>query len=289
VSHEDELFEVLRKVGQVEAESASAPSMLDSDYPDAKVVQTVEGPDVEPEPAHLAPSIPEDSYAPISNRNLFVHHDTHPVVFDVKLLQQYGEDWMVWEPETLWREIMDDFRAPSISDHAKSKIQAVKTLHINEWFFDRWEVFCWVTQALNNNIPDFQVIQKPSIAQLFVSVDIATMVRNDEEFGAEVQMWVAASVLDEGVVYAPKPIAFCNDEIVQLLERSKLEDALGLIPAVQERWRELGGLSEEAWGKINGAALEETAVDVQVARLIVAQRYMELRHRQLKEQLRILT
>jgi hypothetical protein len=288
VSHEDELFEVLRKVGQVEAESASAPSMLDSDLPDTKVVQTVEGPDVLPEPAHQAPSLPEDTYAPISSRNLFVHHDAHPVVFDVKLLQQYGENWMVWEPETLWREIMDDFRVPSISDHAKSKIQAVKTLHINEWYFDKWEVFCWVTQALNNNIPDFQVIQKPSIAQLFVSVDIATMVRGDEEFGAETQMWVAASVLDEGVIYAPKPIAFCNDEIVQLLERSKLEDALGLIPAVQERWRELGGLSEEAWGKINGAALEENAVDVQVAKLIVAQRYMELRRRQLKEQLRIL-
>lgn len=263
--------------------------MLDSDLADfGQTAQTSEGPAVEPEPAKQAPSIPEDSYAPISNRNLFVHHDTHPVVFDVKLLQQYGEEWMTWEPETLWREIMDDFRVPSISDHAKSKIQAAKTLHINEWYFDKWEVFCWVTQALNNNIPDFQVIQKPSIAQLFVSVDIATMVRNDEEFGAEVQMWVAASVLDEGVVYAPKPIAFCNDEIVQLLERSKLEDALKSIPAVTERWRELGSMTDEAWGKINGVALEENVVDIQVAKLVVAKRYMELRRRQLKEQLRIL-
>jgi hypothetical protein len=288
VSHEDELFAVLRKVGQAEAESAEAPSTLDTDRPDVKVVQTVEGPGLEPEPTKFGPDMPEGSYAPISNRNLFVHHDTHPVVFDVKLLQQYGEDWMTWEPETLWREIMDDFRVPSISDHAKSKIQAVKTLHINEWYFDKWEVFCWVTQALNNNIPDFQVIQKPSIAQLFVSVDVATMIRNDEEFAPEVQMWVAASVLDEGVVYAPKPIAFCNDEIVQLLERSKLEDALDSIPAVQERWHELGTLSDEAWGKINGTALEENVVDVQVARLIVAKRYMELRRRQLKEQLRVL-
>ena len=209
--HETNLLDVLEKIGQPSKNAA-------------------------PVSASLVNSLAEpEGLAPISRKNFFVHHDTHPVVFDVSLLKQYDADWFDWEAGTLWKEIKEDFRVPSISDHAKAKIQAVKTLHINEWYWDKWEIFCWITQALNNNIPDFQILQKPSVPQLMNSVDIATMVRDNEEFNQEVQAFVAAAMVEEGVFYAPDPIAFCQDEIIQLLKELKIEGVEEQIAAVKER------------------------------------------------------
>lgn len=289
-THEERLLAVLEKIGQTEEVSASVASITDADAPLGEHLEgrpTVSGDPNEP-PAKVDIGIPETALTPVTRKNLFVHHDTHPVVLDIILLQQYEEQWFLWEAETLWKEIKEDFRVPSISDHSKAKIQAVKTLHINEWYWTKWEVFCWITQALNNNIPDFQVLQKPSIPQLFNSVDIASLVRNDEVLSAEAQMFSAAAVVDEGVFYAPEPIEFCQDEIIQLLEEFKIDDFKDTISAVKARYEEVSKLSPQEWIASGEPILKETPVDVQVAKLKVASDYLQLRRKQLKAQLRLL-
>jgi len=288
-THEDKLLAVLERIGQPGAtDSPPFPAIEDADS-NADSTETTGGreSDFEEPPSSMGPGLPEGT-TPITKKNLFVHHDTHPVVFDVALLAQYDLDWILWLPQTLWQEVKRDFHVPSISDHTRAKIQALRTIHINEWFWTRWEVFCWITQALNNNMPDFQVIQKPSVAQIMNAVDIADMVRSGEEFSQEVQGWVASCLVDEGVFYAPKPIAFCQDEIVQLLQVLKVDNVENLIASVQERFREIQSLSAEAWAAAKGPILQETAVDIQVAKLKVASGYLSMRRDQLKQQLRLL-
>jgi hypothetical protein len=219
--------------------------------------------------------------SPVTRKTLFVHHDTHPVVYDVALLKEYGVDWFEWEAATLWSEILRDFKVPSISDHAKTKIQAIKTLHISESFWTEWEVFGWISQALNNNIPDWQTMQKPSIGQLLNAVDVATLVRADEVFSPEVQGYVAASILDEGVLYAPDELKFCQPDIDLYAASRPVEDYASIVHETQTRYLQLrGGASLD---------LQENAVDVQVAKLKVAWDYLTKRREQLKEQLLLLT
>lgn len=289
IKHEDRLLAVLEKIGQLEDPAISA-SVLDADDDSAErteTASTTETPnDEQEEPISLA-GLPA-RLAPVTHKNLFVHHDTHPVVFDLALLAKYDTAWFEWDPDTLWKEIKEDFHVSSISDHARAKIQAIKTLHINEWFWDKWEVFCWITQALNNNIPDFQVIQKPTVPQLLNAVDIATMVRSGEEFIQEVQSWVAASVVEEGVFYVPDPIKFCQDEILELLTELQIEGPEKVVDATEKRLKVIMSLSDEAWEKSDEPILKETAVDIQVAKLKIACDYLTLRRKQLKEQLRLL-
>ena len=289
IKHEDRLLAVLEKIGQLEDPAISA-SVLDADDDSAErteTASTTETPnDEQEEPISLAGS--PARLAPVTHKNLFVHHDTHPVVFDLALLAKYDTAWFEWDPDTLWKEIKEDFHVSSISDHARAKIQAIKTLHINEWFWDKWEVFCWITQALNNNIPDFQVIQKPTVPQLLNAVDIATMVRSGEEFIQEVQSWVAASVVEEGVFYVPDPIKFCQDEILELLTELQIEGPEKVVDATEKRLKVIMSLSDEAWEKSDEPILKETAVDIQVAKLKIACDYLTLRRKQLKEQLRLL-
>jgi hypothetical protein len=226
------------------------------------------------------PTVEKGPEAVFSAKNLFVHHDSHPLVLDIKLIDKYKTDWFEWSPETLWREIMDDFRTPSISDHVKSKIQAVRTVHLSDWTFSKWEVFSIITQALNNNIPDFEIMRKPTISQLFAAVDIITMIRNDVEFSQEIQDWCGASMIDEGVIFAPQPIAFCQDEILAIQE--SIGAPVDPKP-VQERWKSVASLPA------NEIVLEENPIDIQVAKLIVARDYMQMRRDQMKVQLEVLT
>lgn len=258
--YETELFDLLKQAAPDDPGAANAPE------------ETVAGYE---EQASVEKATPK----PISVRNLFVHHDTHPLVLGVKLLDQYGTDWYEWEPETIWREIMDDFRTPSISDHTKSKIQAVKSIQISDLCFQKWEIFCVITQALNNNIPDFEIMRKPTVSQLFVAVDIMTMIRNDVPFGDQLQQWLAASLLTDGVIYAPDPIAFCQDEILDFMKDSGRE----VDPQpIREKYKTVMLTPSDQ------VVLEENAVDIQVAKLLVARDYMQLRRDQMKSQMQVL-
>jgi hypothetical protein len=286
INHESDLLAVLEKVGQRDASvsvDASVPAVVDAET----VVMTNDRPAPPPESVPVTQMVgaPVDrKLTPVTRKSLFVHHDTHPVVYDVALLQQYKTDWFSWEPETLWVEIKDDFHVPSIADLAKTKIQAIKTIHISESYWKHWEAFCWITQSLNNNIPDWHVLQKPTLSQLFNAVEIADVIRSGEVFSLEVSSFVAACFLEEGVLYAPHPLEFCQPEIERFLKLRNLEEQTPLIEAVQGRYRETLKFPE-------GTALhlQETPVDIQVAKLRVAWDYLSMRREQLKEQLRLLS
>lgn len=239
-------------------------------------------------PSTLGQRAGTDAPAPVTRRNLFAHYETHPVVLDVTLLHKYNADWYTWEPATLWQEILADFHVSSISDHNKAKIQAVRTLHLAEWYWTQWEVFNWITQALNGCIPEFQVIQKPTVAQLMNSVDVAALVRDGEQFGPEVQMYTAAAMADDGVYYAPRPLTYCQDEIKRLLEVTRAEHVMDLIQEVKNRLAEVSAINDVEWTRGEEPVLHENPIDIQVAKLKVANDYLKLRRRQLRDQLGLL-
>lgn len=152
---------------------------------------------------------------------IFGHHDAHPVALSSLLVKRFGGDWIEWEPETLWEEISKEFTPlfrskfgarffVTVSSLTKNKIQAVRTLLLTNGFWDAWEIFSPVTQALNNNIPTFHLLQKPSVAQLFNAVTIAKMIKSDQEYSEEVGRYVAACALDEGVWVLPEPLYFAQ-------------------------------------------------------------------------------
>lgn len=290
--HDDQLLSVLNKIGQAATVSvdASAPAVLDADTVVAQTDKKVSGLGDPPiaSPAMVG-EIQDRKFMPVSRKNLFVHHDAHPVVYDVALLQKYQTHWLDWEPETLWREIRDDFRVPSISDHAKAKIQAVRTIHMTDGFWQRWEVFCWCTQALNNNIPDWHVLQKPTVSQIMNSVDICGVVHSGEIYSPELRGFIAACLIDQGIFYAPHPIEFMQDELLHYLEDRQISDYRETIRQVQEKYRQVIKIPDAEWRSGAHPILQENAVDIQVAKLKVAFDYLNLRHQQLKDQLLLLT
>lgn len=247
---------------------------------------------------------PSGGPAPFTAQNFLVHHDTHPLVLDIVLLDEYGTEWLEWEAETLYTEIKDDFRQPSISALNWQQIQAVKTCHVTPSPWKEWEVFAVVCQALNNNIPNFHTMQKPTIAQVMVAIDIMGKI-DEHSFSEDLEKFVAACFLDEGVYYLPPPANFGQDWAAEPRYRctkcgkvdrddeNDICDSCGAPESFLQKeyardWRPVKARYDEinAQGEDHDV-LQENVVDVQVAKLLVARDYVLYRRQQLEEQLKV--
>jgi hypothetical protein len=252
----------------------------------------------------------------------FSYHDAHPIALTMVLMEKFGVEWFEWEPETLKSEILTTFRATSISPHNWEKIQAVRTLTQTVGFWKEWHLFEKVTQALNNNVPRFDISQRCSLAQLMAGIDIAGQVRQ-EQYDDEVARYVACCALDEGVVYLPPPLEFAQEVLAQPMYRCKVcgqidtDDLDGRCDFCCGRFQDERPLNmrpsphvpadagtqvekfvardytqaEERFTEVRHRGIknvkldEEVPEDVQAAKLVVACEYMQLRRTQLVEQL----
>lgn len=152
---------------------------------------------------------------PNSVKNAFTNRDTHPLVFSIALLQEFGTSYLEWEPVTLWAEISSTW-GTTTADSNKHKIQAVRTCQVSPQAYERWEVFEKVASGLFGLPPMFDVMQKVTSYRAAVAVDIMTSIEESAVVGADVWKYTAAALLDEGVVYAPPPIEGANPHIARI-------------------------------------------------------------------------
>ncbi|MCA8940371.1 MAG: hypothetical protein KDB07_11205, partial [Planctomycetes bacterium] len=147
--------------------------------------------------------------------NLFSHHDTHPLILDLQATKLLGPEWFVWEPETI-RLVLPKEAGQNISEINWQKLQACKTTHVNPGMvFDEWEVFLRVITALNNVVPDSDILQQPNAARLYAGVGMLRMLDPDEDFSREVRRFIAASLLYQGIIFAPGELSFVQDLLLE--------------------------------------------------------------------------
>lgn len=257
---------------------------------------------------------------PVTKNNLFSHPEAHPFVLDMALLKAFQLDWFKWEPDTLFEEIQKTFNT-SIADVNRMKILATVTLHVVDSFWEQWDVFENTILALNGVIPRIGFMQPPDIPLLMTGVDIANSIRK-EEFSDEVSRYSAACFLHEHVSYTPEPLEFAQmyvtmpkyncahcgkkgsalppfngrcDSCSRKFEdhpfnfkpaedaKDKPEDVsyeLTYDPdPTRVRFEELMALPPDK------VKIDETADDIEAARLIIATDYMNFRRRQRDKQL----
>lgn len=242
--------------------TASDPSVAGPD--------SLEGVETVPPDQHSGPPV-QPPRPPVSI-NLFQHPSAHPLILDLALLKKYGPDWMLWDIETLVWRVPQDFRTKSISELNLGKIQAVKTLHYNDDYWLKWEVFNWCTQPFNNLYADFRALQVPSAAQLAVSVDIANRIRTDTAFNLEVKAFMETACRFEGVFYPPDSLAF-----LQVKPDHDLVD----IARIADEWPKV-----LASGQLPTA---DTIVAEQLRRSLVVHRFLQESQARLSNQLSMVT
>lgn len=252
---------LLERLQGAQARQAAAPVRRVAEDP-TEEIETNERPDA---PAPSAAAAPPDRG--VTHANLFRHGDAHPYVLDLALLRRYGPEWMVWEPEIVARQIAEDYRG-GISDVNMGKLQAVKTLHLVDFFWQQWEIFLPCAMALNGVVPDFGTLQPPTVAQCAVAVDIANQLRDDVEWAEEVKRFVGVVFEHDGIFVPREPLDFVHLDLEGLpIDR---EEILERWPGVRASRR---------------APQDETITAEQLRRMLLVEDYLEdyrsrLRHQQ---------
>lgn len=238
---------------------AAAAAELPADDDPTEHLETVEHPEVQKEPT------PRPALGTVTVLNFFRHPQAHPLVLDLCLLKKYGPDFLTWEPETLEIRVPQDFRTTEVSDLNMAKIQACRTIHLVDTFWDRWEVFCWVTAALNGHFPDFDALQVPTVSQAAIAVNTAQQMRDDVPWSSEVKTFLAQVFRFEGIFFPIPPLDFVPVET----------DGFVVDP------KELGF----AWLGRKKPTDEETVLNEQLRRLYAVQAHLDDNRALLRAQL----
>lgn len=204
--------------------------------------------------------------------NLFQHPDSHPVVLDLLLLRKYGPDWLSWESEFIREKIPVDFPTKDLSDLNMEKIQAVRVLHLNDTFWQRWENFNPIVQVFNNQFPDFQKLQVPATAMIAVAIDTAKRIREDVKWSPEVVDYMRMVCRYDGVFRPPEPLGFLEVEVKH-----------GFVDTdeIAEKW--------PAVRKSSTAPTGDTIVDEQLRRNLTIHQYLEEFRGRLSNQLSLVS
>lgn len=208
----------------------------------------------------------------VTKSNFWHHPEAHPVALDLALLQHYGPQFLEWEAETLRRAIPEDFHSSSLSELNLTKIQAIRTLHLVDTFWEDWEVFLWCAMALNGIFPNFSVLQAPTVAQCLVAVDIANHLRDDMPWSDEVRAFLEVSFRHDGLLMRVDPINF-----IHIQRAPDLAD----FKSIEDRWPKIRGTRQAPKG--------ETPEDEQLRRMLAAHEYLEESRARLRHQLTLVT
>lgn len=163
-----------------------------------------------------------------SPKHAFTNKDAHPLVLNLLLVKEFGPEYFGWEPETCWIEIARTW-GTTISEANKNKIQAVKTCHTSAQPYERWEVFDVVCSGLLGLPPKFELIQKPTPHRAAFALDVMSQIKGAEDVSEEVKKYVAACMLDYGMVYGSGPLDPCNQYLLDFVTREqqlRVKDAL---------------------------------------------------------------
>lgn len=182
------------------AESAS-PVAVTSPEPTAELEQAEEASQIDEEPEEERPAEPELPSRETHGK-LFTNRQAHPLqIFDV-LAMRYREQWVEWEPDTLWWALRRDFGP--VGELARNKIQALSLAATTDMPWLDWDVFENSGLAWNDVMPLFGAFQPLTPMQVAFTVQVLRGVRADEDISHEVSAYMAAVLEEHGWVYAPE-------------------------------------------------------------------------------------
>ena len=126
---------------------------------------------------------------------------TFATVLLVILLDNYGTDALGWDTDTIDREIHDDFNVimPKLN---RDKLQAAIGLVTTDLFYADWVAFNQVSETLNNDPVDFEILDPVTPEMMAWAITEAAFLEDPQDkpvFDEEVRAYMGAILYDNGV------------------------------------------------------------------------------------------
>lgn len=103
------------------------------------------------------------------------------------------------------RAISEDFPG-GLSGANFEKLMALRVMHHDVSFWLSWESNLWCSMGLSGTSPNFDVLQAPTVAQIYNAAYIAERIRTDLPYSSEVAAFLGAVHRHDEVLLAQKPL-----------------------------------------------------------------------------------
>jgi hypothetical protein len=136
----------------------------------------------------------------------------HLVTLNDLLIQLLGPDYLTWEWEALYVELVERNGGEAIGPTTWERIQAGRVMLANKSFWRDWEVFEKCTSTIVGLPAVFSLSQPPEGEDIAIAIRTAELVASGE-WSDEVKGYMAAALLDEGMWYVEKPLDVVEEAI----------------------------------------------------------------------------
>lgn len=182
------------------------------------------------------------------------------------VLKILGSQSAAWEPESIWLGLKD--HKLDMNEAMRNKYMAASTLLQNPAFYEDMHIFEDTCLAFNESPVLVEILQEASPAQLAWGVyEAEVFLRQngmDPDFDYEPAQYTAAAMHSEGFIAAPELLVFAQDELDKLNRGNK-----ELYSSVLDAWEKVDK------SQLASLKLEETPIDVQVAKLAAVHLYVD--------------
>lgn len=177
-------------------------------------------------------------------------------------------DFLCWEPESIWIEL--ERQGVDVPEANRAKLMAAIALRLVPSFYWDAVVFEKTALAFDGSPPNPDILEEPSPALLaWAVVEAAWILRASKnatwEFEHEPRAYIGVLLTRAGFVLAPEPLSFAQAAL------NHARHYTHLLPEVKERW---ASVSQD---HLEALHLQETPVDVQIARLAAVALYVKTR------------
>lgn len=148
--------------------------------------------------------MPESRYD-IMVKRLLESHETMALTLYIVLSKKYGEEWLSWEPLTVYLELRDDFSCEP-STVTMDRINAVQLLMTSSSFYTDLYGFTGICNTLSEGSPSFSLINPVTVAEAAWAVTEAGLIREPEQFAPTIRSYIQVILEMEGLAKDPPEI-----------------------------------------------------------------------------------
>jgi len=162
---------------------------------------------------------------------------TMAVVLYTILNMQYGEEWLDWDPATIYLELRDDFNAEP-SSQVLDRISALLVAVSTGEFFVRYEAFSAISHALNTGEPSFTIFDPVEVEEAGWAVTELSLIRDLLPFGYSVRQYLRQMLQADGYdAERPPPVL---EHVLEAKDPSSnvVRDLIADRTLLQDQWQE---------------------------------------------------
>ena len=189
---------------------------------------------------HLPPLDPPKTLA-----ELVAHPEAHPLILNVLMLKEYGQDYLAWAMPAVERGL-EKFGVPC--DLSVAKVMAAQLCHTTEGPWTLWEQFVPVVSAFTDVLPDFDTLQAVDPIQITVAVGIMNTLDSRDIWSDEVKRFISASYHYYDVMLPIPPVQFVTVQAPWLPHDRE---------ALMRAWPETARTGKPTMGGIEGIQLQK--------------------------------